>query len=157
MQYVYNRTCYKKCPPQTIPNGTNTCIAIDPALLLELVKNLLIIAGFFFFLVYLLCCFKGCKCLIEGVQRLHFMDIRYIYIFFCSSIYKYIYVLIDWCTCSIHVGIFVLLIRKILFSEKEKDILFLMKRMKTKAKKKWRFHYAGNIAKSEFFSVGCYN
>lgn len=156
MQYVYNRTCYKQCPPQTIPNGTNTCIAIDPPLLLELVKNLLIIAGFFFFLVYLLCCFKGCKCLIEGVQRLHFMDIRYIYIFFCSSIYKYIYVLIDWCTCSIHVGIFVLLIRKILFSEKEKDILFLMRRMKTKAKK-WRFHYAGNIAKSEFFSVGCYN
>lgn len=95
MQYVYNRTCYKQCPPQTIPNGTNTCIAIDPALLLELVKNLLIIAGFFFFLVYLICCFKGCKCLIEGVQRLHFMDIRYIYIFFCSSIYKYIYVLID--------------------------------------------------------------
>lgn len=70
MQYVYNRTCYKQCPPQTIPNGTNTCIAIDPPMLLELVKNLLIIAGFFFFLVYLICCFKGCKCLIEGIQRL---------------------------------------------------------------------------------------
>lgn len=70
LQYVYNGTCYKKCPPQTIPNGTNTCIAIDPPKLLEFVKSLVMLAGFFFFIAYLICCYKGCGCFEEGIRRL---------------------------------------------------------------------------------------
>lgn len=70
LQYVYNGTCYKRCPPQTIPNGTNTCIAIDPPKLLEFVKSLVMLAGFFFFIAYLICCYKGCGCFEEGIRRL---------------------------------------------------------------------------------------
>lgn len=48
----------------------NTCIAIDPPKLLEFVKSLVMLAGFFFFIAYLICCYKGCGCFEEGIRRL---------------------------------------------------------------------------------------
>lgn len=60
---TFKKTCYSECPSGTFPNYVNgTCIAYQPSKIWNAVLFFLIIAICFFFIFYIMCCFKGFKC-----------------------------------------------------------------------------------------------
>lgn len=61
LMYTFNKTCYSQCPAGTSQNGF-TCIAYDTSKLWRSVYTIFFIAGQFFLIFFMLCCFKGCIC-----------------------------------------------------------------------------------------------
>ncbi|XP_061176444.1 balbiani ring protein 3-like [Saccostrea echinata] len=61
--YVFNKTCFEKCPKRTVPINEgdmyHTCKAVDIAQAYQNVVTLFAYAGLFSVLFYFVCCYKG--------------------------------------------------------------------------------------------------
>lgn len=61
LMYTFKNTCYSQCPEGTSQNDF-TCIAHDTSNVWRGFSFFLFIAGQFFIIFFMLCCFKGCIC-----------------------------------------------------------------------------------------------